>query len=114
MIELSIDCAFEPKMNVRADYNRFCIKSRTVEEFTENCGAELQVALIGVIVKAEDEYARIIQTKCKRKMTEEERLSIGGFLMDYVKEIDEEKVLEFRKDVMGKGKQPSGKKENEQ
>ena len=84
MIELSIDCALETNMSVRTDYNRFCIKSRTVEEFTGNCGAELQVALLGVIVKAEDEYARIIQTKCKRKMTEKERLSIGEFLMDYV------------------------------
>ena len=101
MIELIIDCTGKPQMNVRADFSRYCRQSKTVEIFTRDCGIELQAALLGVIGKAEDEYARIIQTKCKRMMTEKERLEIGEFLMEYVKEIDEVKVREFRKEAVG-------------
>ena len=100
MLEMNTDCAGYPVLNASADFVRYCIQSKTIEEFTANCGTELQVALLGLIVKAEDEYVRIIQTKSKRKMTKDERLTIGEFLMDYVDKIDNELVRKFRKEVM--------------
>ena len=102
MIDLSVDCSMYPRMQVRADFDLYAMSSKNVDEFTSCCGAELEVALLGIIVRAEDEYARIIQTMCKKRMTYDERISIGEFLMDYVNDIDEEKIREFRIDVMDK------------
>lgn len=102
MLELRVDCANIPKMNGTTDFNRYCIQSEIVEMFTRNCGIKLQAALLGIFMKAEEEYAHIIQTKCKRKMTEKEELEIGEFLMDYVKDIDGSMVREFRNGVLSR------------
>ena len=102
MIELKIDCTERPGMKIKADFNKYCFQSANVDIFTRDCGVELQAALLAMIVKAEDEYARIIQTKCRKKMSEKERLEIGEFLMGYVKEIDEDLVRNFRREVIEK------------
>ena len=102
MIELKIDCTERPGMKIKADFNKYCFQSETVDIFTRDCGIEMQAAMLSIIVKAEDEYARIIQTKCRKKMSEKERLEIGEFLMGYVKEIDENMIRKFRREVIEK------------
>ena len=102
MIELKIDCTERPGMKIKADFNKYCFQSANVDIFTRDCGVELQAALLSVIIKAEDEYARIIQTKCRKKMSEKERQEIGEFLMGYVKEIDEDLIRKFRREVIEK------------
>ena len=108
MIELKIDCTERPGMKIKADFNKYCFQSANVDIFTRDCGVELQAALLSIIVKAEDEYARIIQTKCRKKMSEKDRLEVGEFLMGYVKVIDEDMIRKFRREVIEK---TEGKKE---
>ena len=102
MIEQKIDCTQNPGMKIKTDFNRYGFRSENVDIFTRDCGVELLATLLSIIVKAEDEYTRIIQTKCRKKMSKKGRLEVGGFLMGYVKEIDEDLIRKYRREVIEK------------